>query len=230
MWNSTERMKFSELMAMLAENYGREYSQALQKAWEAKLSQYPFKQVEDAIYEYMATKKFPPKLADIVEILERPHALDKETAEAMAEQAWAEVLSYMATIGAYESVKFRDPIINAVIKQLGGWVNLCQKTYPELETNTKWDFKKMYIAYALSGICPEVNYLPGINELVNEQAGYHEVIKPPKLIGRKRVNIQLVNLRNEIEKVPYEGQQGLEHQANVEQIKEVFPQQIFHKQ
>ena len=204
MWNSTERRRFYELMVLLAENYNREYSQALQKAWAQKLSQYPFEEVEKAIYEYMATQKFPPRLADIVEIVEKPCALNKETAEALAEQAWAEVLSYMSTVGAYESVKFRDPIINAVIKQLGGWVALCQKTYSELETNTKWDFKKLYIAYAISGSCPDVSYLPGINELANEQAGFHEAIKPPLLIGQERTKVQLVHFEEETQRLPLE--------------------------
>ncbi|MCD6449880.1 MAG: hypothetical protein J7L34_05165 [Thermotogaceae bacterium] len=204
MWNSNERKQFGQLMVLLAENYNREYSQALQKAWEYKLRQYPYKQVEKAILEYIATKKFPPKLADIVELLEKPCAINKETAEALAEQAWAEVLSYMATVGAYESVKFRDPIVNAVIKQLGGWITLCQKTYSELETNTKWDFKKLYIAYAISGSCPEVNYLPGINELTNEQVGFCEAIKLPLLIGQERIKVQLVYLEEETQRLALE--------------------------
>ena len=217
MWNSTEKRRFYELMVLLAENYNREYSQALQKAWETKLSQYPFERVEQAIYQYMATQKFPPRLADIVEMLEKSNMIDKETAEALAEQAWAEVLSYMASVGAYKSVKFRDPIINAVIKNLGGWVMLCQKTYYELETTTKWNFKKLYFAYAISGSCPEVAYLPGIAELTNLQLGYFEMIEPPVLVGQERVQVQLVSLEEGKQMLPIETKE-MERNGDIEPL------------
>ena len=63
------------------------------------------------------------------------------------------VLQAVKRVGAYNSVKFDDPVTQAVISQgFGGWVKLCNELK---STEEKWfqkDFVRIYQAYAREGI------------------------------------------------------------------------------
>lgn len=89
---------------------------------------------------------------------------------------WAAVRKAMRDHGGYVTVKFDDPLITATIRDMGGWVQLC-------ETNTedmKWreqDFRRIYAAIAKSGI-GDASPLPGICERTNAKLGY-DAQEPP---------------------------------------------------
>ncbi len=61
--------------------------------------------------------------------------------------AWGDVRRAISRVGAYDSPKFDDPVIHAVIRQLGGWVALCDSTIEELVWREK-DFLRTYAALA----------------------------------------------------------------------------------
>lgn len=54
----------------------------------------------------------------------------------------------MNSVGTYVTVAFDDPIIHLVIRDFGGWIKLGMKDIEEFENLLKWDFPKLYKAYA----------------------------------------------------------------------------------
>lgn len=54
----------------------------------------------------------------------------------------------MNNVGTYVTVAFDDPIIHLVIRDFGGWIKLGMKDIEEFENLLKWDFPKLYKAYA----------------------------------------------------------------------------------
>lgn len=54
----------------------------------------------------------------------------------------------MNSIGTYVTVAFDDPIIHLVIRDFGGWIKLGMTDMEEFENLLKWDFPKLYKAYA----------------------------------------------------------------------------------
>ena len=68
---------------------------------------------------------FPPKVADIVRVLDG-------TVTDRAALAWGKVLEAMSSVGAYSDVVFDDPAIHAAIEDCGGWVKVCRSQTEEL--------------------------------------------------------------------------------------------------
>lgn len=64
--------------------------------------------------------------------------------------AWTQARSAIITIGAYRSVSFEDPVINGVIREMGGWEKFCSMLIEEEPFRQK-DFMKLYEALSRSG-------------------------------------------------------------------------------
>ena len=85
-------------------------------------------------------------------------------------------------IGAYQSVKFNDPVTTVVIQRcFGGWITLCT----DLEENEeKWfrnEFVKYYQTYTKRNI-PHDGHLMGLLEDGNRKSGYEDWIPKPVLV------------------------------------------------
>lgn len=52
------------------------------------------------------------------------------------------------SVGTYTTVIFDDPIIHLVIRDFGGWIKFGMTSMEEFENLLKWDFPKLYKAYA----------------------------------------------------------------------------------
>jgi hypothetical protein len=77
-------------------------------------------------------------------------------------------------------VKFKDPVIHAVIEQMGGWSEMGNM----LVDDEKWkqkEFERLYPIMEARGNHPD--YLPGRLEVSNEANGFIEHIGSPVLIG-----------------------------------------------
>lgn len=84
--------------------------------------------------------------------------------------AWAKVRESIRKIGGYQSVQFDDPLITAAIRDMGGWVQLCETTTEDMKWREQ-DFRRIYSAVAKSGI-GDASPLPGISERTNAKLGY----------------------------------------------------------
>ena len=111
--------------------------------------------------------------------------------DARAMVAFECVRKSIATHGAYVSVNFDDPVITATIRNMGGWIELCQLPTDKFNTFTRKDFEKIYKTLLGSGIKKSsAEYLPGVHERDNigysaPIVQYIEAGMPPahKLLG-----------------------------------------------
>jgi len=94
--------------------------------------------------------------------------------------AWKQVMDAFCAYNYYDSVQFEDGVINAVIKDMGGWMWLSNQNLEEPWTQK--EFERRYEAYKSQGI--EVHErLPGFFELDNRARGYLEYVPDTKLIS-----------------------------------------------
>lgn len=89
--------------------------------------------------------------------------------------AWDMVLGAISSHGAYQTICFRDRVINGAIQAMGGWEKVCGMLVED-EPFRKKDFIELYEAILNSGrFCPE------------KLVGYHERLngkeEPIALIG-----------------------------------------------
>lgn len=87
-----------------------------------------------------------------------------------ADVAWGHVLKTIRRVGAYESVDFDDKIINAAVRQIGGWRRVCDVETDKVEWMRK-EFIGAYEAIARSGV-GDGSHLLGICDSENIRDGY----------------------------------------------------------
>ncbi len=87
------------------------------------------------------------------------------------------------SVGGYDSVEFSDPIVNAVIRGMGGWQKFCDWPVAEVQWR-KRDFERQYQSYLQAGVSAELAApLAGICETSNFGAGLEKFTPEPKLIA-----------------------------------------------
>ena len=187
MWSKRERQKFIELMTAASENYGKPISGALMDMLIKTLQRYPFEIVQEALEYHMTHSPYMIKLNDFIDYINRRGM----TPEEAAEMAWSEVKEAMGSIGGYQSIKFRDPVINAAIRHMGGWTALCDMEMDQLE-NAKWEFRRIYTAFLKQGKVPEVAYLPGRVEQENTSSGHCSVLTIVVFGEPRNTGLQLI--------------------------------------
>ncbi len=101
--------------------------------------------------------------------------------------AWIEVLETVKRVGHYQSVRFSDPVIHAVIDVMGGWVRLGDMKVDD----EKWkqrEFERLYEILSKNPRDRMPEYLPGLSEIQNAASGY-EVKQEIISIGNERLQI-----------------------------------------
>lgn len=171
-----ERKAFALLIDALAANFGKPAEEPLLEAYWRALRDLPLGAVEQAVDAALRQCKHMPRGVELRELAgEIPNT-------SRAVLAWAALQKAIGQHGAYRSVDFDDPVINATVRNLGGWQRLCAMPVEEFEKWLRKDFERVYASLCSSGVSQEaVAYLPGIHEQSNVSGG-HEV-KPPLLIA-----------------------------------------------
>lgn len=154
--------KFAAMMTALGELYGQAISESLSDIYWETLKAFTWDDVNLAVTQHVQNTEsgcYMPKPADIMRYL-------TGSIETRALIAWSLVEESMRTIGCYESVTFDDLLINKIIRDMGGWVRLCQSKTAEMPFLAR-EFQKRYGGYLETPpqYCP--TYLLGIIE--NEQ-------------------------------------------------------------
>ena len=162
------------LMAALATTFRVEATEALAQGYWMALDDLPIEAVEQAIRSAMRGCERMPTGAEL-------RKLTGEMTGAMrAVHAWGAVAKSISQHGAYASVSFDDPVINATIRNLGGWQKLCATEDEELKWVRK-DFERVYGSLCVTGVSVEsTQYLAGIHEQNNCAAG-HQVKAPTRI-------------------------------------------------
>lgn len=160
-----ERTEFGQVMAVLAEYYGRTMTRPLTELYWRGLVRYDLADVKRAGEAHMRDTEhgvYMPKIADFV------RHIDGST-ETRAQQAWTKVTQATRRAGAYATVVFDDWRIHRAIQDMGGWVSLCHVEHDELPFKAR-EFEKRY-----AGLKDGHSYplkLTGIAEAHNERNGY----------------------------------------------------------
>lgn len=169
--------QFSQLLNATADLYGKTMSGMAISLWWNALSQYDLNAVRGGLSRHMQSPdsgQFMPKPADVIRMI-------GGTTQDGALQAWAKVDAAVRSVGTYQTVAFDDPIIHAVVDDMGGWVALGTKTEHEWPFVAK-EFENRYRGYRNRGGADEYpRTLIGIAEAQNSQNGIPS--QPPVLIG-----------------------------------------------
>lgn len=168
--------KFTMLMAGIGELYGKTISSHLIDIYWQVLRKYELDDVQNAFQGHVKNPdcgQFFPKPADIIRFIEG-------NGESKALLAWAKTEKAVIQVGRYQSVVFDDPLIHAVIEDMGGWVKLCAMKSDQLPFVAN-EFQKRYMGYVNKNPLRYPKYLWGLTECDNSKNGFS--VDPPVLIG-----------------------------------------------
>jgi len=170
---------FMKLLANIGELYGKPISAALAELYWLSLKSYEFEDVRKALTAHIHNPdcgQFFPKPADIIRFIEG-------SGETKALFAWAIVEKAMHQVGSYQTVIFDDPLIHAVLEDMGGWIKLCSTTLDALPFRAN-EFQKRYMGFLIKKPERHPKYLVGITETDNAKNGFE--VKPPLLVGNPK--------------------------------------------
>jgi hypothetical protein len=131
---SSEFVKVWQLLALAYPSYGRELEAATLaetlRLYERLLSDLPVEVLKTATLRHIATSKWFPTAAEL-----RSAALEivaPSSQEQTALEAWGDVMDTFASGVCYageflqRTPRFRNPLTQAAVAALGGWLNLCR--------------------------------------------------------------------------------------------------------
>ena len=189
---ANDQKRFVTILTGVADYYGKELSSGVISLYWQGLKQYDLQAVERALWEHTQNPdsgQFMPKIADVTRILQG------RTGD-QAQTAWSKVDSAVRRIGTYQDVVFDDPVIHRVIADMGGWVQLGNKSDDDWPFVAR-EFENRYRGYKMRGEIPEYPpQLIGLSNQHNLKEGFRTA--PPVLIGdQKKANLVLQNGSNQ---------------------------------
>ncbi len=163
-----DKPKFLEIIMALVATCRAEVSEALLTGYWLGLEDLHLADVQRSAVVAMRTSKFMPTVAELREIA----GSGQLTLADRAQKAWVAFESAVMRIGSYRSVCFDDPIVNAVVRSLGGWVGCCQRPESEFDTFLRKDFIAAYQSLAKAGVSEDsAGHLAGDHERINSLRG-----------------------------------------------------------
>lgn len=138
-----DREAFAGLIADVLGFYGQTPSRFALTVWWQACQGFEFEDVQRALSRHAMDPErgqFPPKPADLVRQMQG-------TPTDQANRAWSLTLGAMNRVGSYSDVVFDDPVIHAVIEDMGGWPALCRTETDQL-SYTQHRFTEAYRGYA----------------------------------------------------------------------------------
>lgn len=167
--------KVLDALTALAAVYGKPMSEAWYGGYCIGLRGLTPDQVERAVALAMERNKFMPTPAELRELAGEMKSGDR------AIHAWIAFERAVASVGAYRSVDFDDPTLNATIRSLGGWVACCDMPATEFDTFLRQRFLKSYESLYATGVgTEEGSALMGIAERSNRTLG-HATKEPDRI-------------------------------------------------
>jgi hypothetical protein len=151
-----DRQDFAIVIAALSETFGRDASEATVYGYWLGLNDLPIDSVKDAASRALRSCKFMPTPAELRELAGIANVSDR------ALLAWSAV-EKASSLGAYKSVDFDDPLINAAIRSMGGWPAILDKSQQDFDTWVRKDFIAAYQGFMRAGVDGDVcRPLPGL--------------------------------------------------------------------
>ena len=187
--NETDKDKFEKCIKALFAAFNQECTLASLSGYWMGLSDLSIEQIQKAVAIAIRSTRFvakPYELRDMLGLV-----VDHE---ARAIDAWGDVQRALP-IGPYKSVDFDDKLINATIRNLGGWPNFVARfTDSEQEEFARHAFLKTYKNLAHGYVNGDAcNPLPGISQ-ISLVAG--------EVVGPKRITCSPDRFMIEMQKAP----------------------------
>ncbi|MES2141697.1 MAG: DUF6475 domain-containing protein [Pseudomonadota bacterium] len=182
-----DKKSFLQCLTLLAESFNRKVSSLLLETYWQGLKAYPFEQVKQAMLSTLQNpdrKWGMPNPGDLIASIQgdsRSHAL----------KAWSQVVTAIRMIGRYDSVVFDNPLIHCVIRDMGGWIYLCQQPEKELPF-LRYEFEKRYHDYQGKPLLNYPRSLKGSLEHDNQVQGFSNQ-SDPVLIGNTERALTVYN-------------------------------------
>lgn len=138
--------RFAQLITDVLAFYGQTPSKFALSVWWQACQPFEYDAVQRALGRHAMDPEvgqFAPKPADLVRQMQG-------TPTDRAARAWSVLLDSASRIGAYTDVVFDDPIIHAVVADLGGWPAVCRTDAGQL-SYLQHRFTEAYRAYTHRG-------------------------------------------------------------------------------
>ena len=166
--DQAHKRRFVNSMTALASAFRTEIDELTLRAYLLALDDLPIQAIEAAAHRAMRTCEFFPT-ARAIRDLAAPSTADA------ALIAWAAVDEATSRVGGYKSPDFLDPVVNAVIRNMGGWERFCTATVTEFDTWLRKEFLRVYELIAKRGVGDEEGApLVGLHERHNRLIGFSD--------------------------------------------------------
>ncbi|MCR9294841.1 MAG: hypothetical protein NXI32_19140 [bacterium] len=154
-----QKPEFVNCIGGMYECYGREASRMTFCGYWMALRDLDLTQVQNAIMEALRSCTTVPTAAELREFV-------TGKSEDRALLAWGDAEKAASRHGPYKHVSFSDPLINATIRNLGGWPQFVERfSSADSEKWLRLDFLKTYKSFSRSGVNGEAcQALPGLSQ------------------------------------------------------------------
>lgn len=194
---ASDRVEFAQAITALAASFRAESDEAMLEGYWWALDDLPLEAVQRAVRSAMRQCKFMPAAFELRELS------GVMSNQARAVLAWAAFEKAVRIHGGYETINFDDPLINATVRNLGGWERCCLLPCEEFDKWLRKDFERVYLALLSSGVSAEAAApLIGVFDRENLLTGY-EGRKPVLFVtGLPAHQRQLVHGSVRVERLP----------------------------
>ena len=146
-----DKPQFLQILTGLSDLYNAELSRvSITLFWEA-LKTHRIDLISVAASEHVKHSKWMPKPSEFLDILTKSEMNPEERAIL----AWGCVSRAAKSIGGYSCVDFDDPIINATIRNQGGWSRICSQPAEHFESFIRRQFIADYVVMYGAKLSPD---------------------------------------------------------------------------
>jgi len=188
-----DKQQLAFLIGLLGETFRQKVTATTITAYNMALGDVPIEALETAVRRAMVECTFFPsarELRDMAGVM----SLDARTL-----RAWEVFERAVVQHGYYASVNFDDPVLNATVRNLGGWIYVSEMGAEELDKWLRKDFERVYKTFCQQGVGNEQSApLVGWHEKNNRHGGY------PIPIGMKaNCGMMPVMIKTELPLLPH---------------------------
>ena len=170
-----EKPQFVIIITALAEAFNRKATEPLLLGYWMGLGDLELASVEHAAARALLEFKFMPVPAELRQLAGELLPADR------AVLAWEAFVKARQLHGSYTSVDFDDKLINATVRNLGGWLQVDERLEQDGDKWVRKDFERVYQTFLRTGAtASHCLALGGLHEYSNAGNGYE--VKPPRLV------------------------------------------------
>ena len=136
------RKAFTAMMAMLGETFRRDLTEPMMDGYWMALEDLTEDEFRAAATRAVRECKFMPAPSELRAFVRQPRNVESEALE-----AWEAVRGAIDKHDYTDSVDF-GPLVNAVVRNLGGWYRLCDLKLEQLDVWTRKEFERVYGEFA----------------------------------------------------------------------------------